>query len=235
MDIQQLISADQDLLLRLNDGHTLFWDGFMWVCTSTVIWIPVAAMLLYVLFKNNKPWEAITLVLMVGLVITAADQFASSFCKPYFMRFRPAQDPQLMYLVEIVNGYRGGRYGFVYSHAANTFAIAAFVSLLIRNWRLSLMLFFWAFLNSYSRIYLGVHYPGDILFGALEGMFFAVLIYAGYYLLQKKVFKKPQYISSQYTSTGYVISDVDMLLPTFLATFFVILIGGFLVAEYLYF
>ena len=70
MDIQQLISADQDLLLRLNDGHTLFWDGFMWVCTSTVIWIPVAAMLLYVLFKNNKPWEAITLVLMVGLVIT---------------------------------------------------------------------------------------------------------------------------------------------------------------------
>lgn len=235
MDIQQLISVDQELLLQMNNGHTLFWDGFMWVCTSTVIWIPVGIMLLYVLFKNNKPAEALTLVVLTALVIAAADQFASSFCKPYFMRYRPAQDPHLMYLVEIVNGYRGGAYGFISSHAANTFGVAVFISLLIRNWQLAVTLFSWALLNSYSRIYLGVHYPGDILFGALAGTVFAILIYYLYIYLQKNVFKKPQYISSQYSSTGYSVDDIHLLILTFLITCFVILASGFIIAEHLYF
>ena len=155
MDIQQYIAADKELLLNLNGSQSLFWDGFMWVATSTIVWVPVAAMLLYIIIKNNKIQEALLTIVMIALVITLADQIASGLCKPFFARFRPTQDPNIMYMVDIVNGYRGGRFGFISSHAANTFAISVFLSLLIKRKSLTFMLLFWAVLNSYSRIYLG--------------------------------------------------------------------------------
>ena len=170
MDIQQLIEFDQQLLLKWNGSTSLFWDGFMWVATSTYIWTPVAIALLYVIFRNNKLKEALLIIGMIGLVITLADQISSGICKPFFARFRPTQDPDLMYMIDIVNGYRGGRFGFTSSHAANTFAVAVFVSLLMRSWSLSITMILWAALNAYSRIYLGVHYPGDIICGALVGL-----------------------------------------------------------------
>lgn len=129
MDIQQYIAADKELLLNLNGSQSLFWDGFMWVATSTIVWVPVAAMLLYIIIKNNKIQEALLTIVMIALVITLADQIASGLCKPFFARFRPTQDPNIMYMVDIVNGYRGGRFGFISSHAANTFAISVFLSL----------------------------------------------------------------------------------------------------------
>ena len=190
MDIQQYIAADKELLLNLNGSQSLFWDGFMWVATSTIVWVPVAAMLLYIIIKNNKIQEALLTIVMIALVITLADQIASGLCKPFFARFRPTQDPNIMYMVDIVNGYRGGRFGFISSHAANTFAISVFLSLLIKRKSLTFMLLFWAVLNSYSRIYLGVHYPGDILFGTIEGCFIGYLIYLLYKFIQKKIFYK---------------------------------------------
>lgn len=158
MDIQQYIAADKELLLNLNGSQSLFWDGFMWVATSTIVWVPVAAMLLYIIIKNNKIQEALLTIVMIALVITLADQIASGLCKPFFARFRPTQDPNIMYMVDIVNGYRGGRFGFISSHAANTFAISVFLSLLIKRKSLTFMLLFWAVLNSYSRIYLEIFY-----------------------------------------------------------------------------
>lgn len=116
MDIQQYIAADKELLLNLNGSQSLFWDGFMWVATSTIVWVPVAAMLLYIIIKNNKIQEALLTIVMIALVITLADQIASGLCKPFFARFRPTQDPNIMYMVDIVNGYRGGRFGFISSH-----------------------------------------------------------------------------------------------------------------------
>lgn len=148
MDIQQYIAADKELLLNLNGSQSLFWDGFMWVATSTIVWVPVAAMLLYIIIKNNKIQEALLTIVMIALVITLADQIASGLCKPFFARFRPTQDPNIMYMVDIVNGYRGGRFGFISSHAANTFAISVFLSLLIKRKSLTFMLLFWAVLNS---------------------------------------------------------------------------------------
>lgn len=187
MDIQQYIAADKELLLNLNGSQSLFWDGFMWVATSTIVWVPVAAMLLYIIIKNNKIQEALLTIVMIALVITLADQIASGLCKPFFARFRPTQDLNIMYMVDIVNGYRGGRFGFISSHAANTFAISVFLSLLIKRKSLTFMLLFWAVLNSYSRIYLGVHYPGDILFGTIEGCFIGYLIYLLYKFIQKNL------------------------------------------------
>lgn len=145
-------------------------------------------MLLYIIIKNNKIQEALLTIIMIALVITLADQIASGLCKPFFARFRPTQDPNIMYMVDIVNEYRGGQFGFISSHAANTFAISVFLSLLIKRKSLTFMLLFWAVLNSYSRIYLGVHYPGDILFGTIEGCFIGYLIYLLYKFIQKKSF-----------------------------------------------
>ena len=133
MDIQQLINFDQELLLKMNGSNSLFWDGFMWVATSTYIWIPVGIILLYVIFKNNKIKEAFLIIGLLAIVVALADQISSGFCKPFFARFRPTQDPILMYMTDIVNGYRGGRYGFISSHAANTFAVAVFISLIVKN------------------------------------------------------------------------------------------------------
>ena len=169
MDIQPFIELDKNLLLQWNGSDSLFWDGFMWVSTSTFIWIPLGIVLLYVIIRNNSPKEAFITLLAIALVITLADQISSGICKPLFARFRPTQDPEIMYLVDTVNGYRGGRYGFISSHAANTFAMAVFVSLLTKSKRLAVVLLSWAILNAYSRIYLGVHYPGDNLFDTIDG------------------------------------------------------------------
>ena len=228
MDIQQLISFDQQLLLQINGSDSLFWDGFMWIATNMRTWIPMAIVLLYVIFKNNKIKETLLIIGLIALVFTLSDQISSGLCKPFFARFRPTQDPELMYQIDIVNGYRGGIYGFTSSHAANTFGLAIFLSLVIKNWSLSIFLFIWAAINAYSRMYLGVHYPGDILFGTLTGLGVGILVYYLYHYLQKKVMNQPRYISNQYTNGGYLISDIHLIHTTLILTFFYIIIRGML-------
>lgn len=235
MDIQQLIGFDQELLLKINGSDSLFWDGFMWMATNKLTWIPIAIALLYVIFKNNKIKEAFLLIGLIILVITLADQISSGFCKPYFARFRPTQDPELMYQIDVVNGYRGGTYGFTSSHAANTFGVALFLSLVMRSWSLSIILFIWAALNAYSRMYLGVHYPGDIFFGTLTGLGSGILMYLLYNYLQKKLLTQSVYISNQYTSSGYLKSDIHIIHTTMILTFFYILIGGMIKTHISYF
>lgn len=235
-DIQQLIEADKALLLSLNGSDSLFWDGFMWTVTDTRTWIPALVVLLYVIFKNNRIPQGLVIVLMFALSVTLADQIASGICKPYFARFRPAQDPELMYMVQTVNGYRGGLYGFISSHAANTFAVAMFASLLVRYLPFTCMMFLWALIPSYSRIYLGVHYPGDILCGAVEGILVGTLVYFLYAYLCKRFFDdSPQYISTQYTASGYTKDDIFLLHATLLLTYFYAVIKGMAVAKFLNF
>lgn len=218
MNLQQLIHFDQQLLLKLNGSDSLFWDGFMMTVTSTATWIPLALVLLYILIKNNNMRNVLFIVLMIALAVVIADQFASTFCKPYFKRFRPTHDPLLMSYVDVVNNYRGGKYGFISSHAANTFAVFVYVSLLIRNRCLAVSLLLWASLCSFSRIYLGVHYPGDILAGALSGSCVGAVLWYCTRLYQKKSGDPRSYISSQYTVTGYLKSDVHLLQLTFYLT-----------------
>lgn len=235
MDIQQLIEIDRDLLLKWNGSDSLFWDGFMWIVSDTKTWIFSAAMLLYIIFKNTKLAHGMFILIMLALTITLADQFASGLCKPFFERFRPTQDPELMYAVDVVNGYRGGRYGFMSSHAANTFAFALFVSLLIRSRSLTCVLFLWAAIPSFSRIYLGVHYPGDVLCGAISGCIIAALVYGLYNKIKKKYFECPQYISGQYTSSGFAKADIHLFYTVVLVTCLYIIVMGMIVSKCLHF
>lgn len=219
MNWDALKQFDRDLLLVLNGSESLFWDGVMTAVTSTLTWIPLTVVLLYVLFKNNSVREVVLIVLMIALAIAMADQFASSFCKPYFARLRPTQDPALMNLVDVVNGYRGGRYGFISSHAANTFALTVYLSLLIRNRALTVSLLCWACLCSYSRIYLGVHYPGDILFGTIWGCFVGIVVYRLYLFFAKRYSLSHIPVSTQYTPSGYLKADIHILLSALYLTY----------------
>lgn len=167
--MEKLIEWDRDLFLFLNGLHSPWLDQPMFILTHTQAWIPLYAVLLYFIVKEHKKraW-----IFLIGITITIvlADQITSSVLKPYFTRFRPSRDPELQQFVHIVNGYRGGRYGFASSHAANTFGTATFLFLLFRRTkRWMVWIFLWAAFISYTRIYLGVHYPADILVGATIG------------------------------------------------------------------
>lgn len=173
-----LADLDARLLLIVNGAHCPFFDAVMWCISGRWIWVPFYIVLTYMLFRRFS-WKRATLCLLtIGLIILAADQTCASLIRPEVCRLRPANlNNPLSHLVHVVNGYRGGRYGFPSCHAANTFALAMFMSLVFRNKRFTVMMFSWAIVVSYSRMYLGVHYFGDLFCGASVGSLFAVLFY----------------------------------------------------------
>ena len=169
--IDRLIEFDKEILRFLNGNHLPWLDPVMLALTETVAWIPLYLFMLYVVIKEYKR-EAWIILLGLALTILLADQITSSLMKPYFGRLRPSQEPSLQEWIHIVNGYKGGKFGFASSHAANTFGSATFFFLWLRNIKKWVpWLFAWAAFMTYTRVYLGVHYPGDILVGAVVGVF----------------------------------------------------------------
>ena len=219
MDIQRLIDIDKQVMLALNGSESLYMDGVMKIYTSTVVWIPVALVLFFIVLKNNTPRVSLLVVLGVALTILASDQMSSEFIKPLVERLRPSHDPEFMHLIDTFNGYRSGSYSFTSSHACNSFAIFMFIALLIRNKALSMSLLAWACINSYSRIYLGVHFPGDILCGAVLGTIIGTLTYLVYRFVHRKVEHTSVRITTNYTKSGYLVDDVNFMVATIFATF----------------
>lgn len=161
---------DEQLFLFLNGHHQEWLDPIVDTLTGKLIWIPLYAFFLYLIIRRFKG-GSIWVLAGVGLAILMADQTASGFMKPFFERLRPCYEPRLEGLMYNYGGC-GGMYGFVSSHAANTFALAVYLNLVFRD-RLKGFgwLYLWAAMVSYTRIYLGVHYPSDIFVGALVGIF----------------------------------------------------------------
>jgi undecaprenyl-diphosphatase len=185
--LESLIELDKEALLFFNSFHTPWLDPIMFWITKTFFWLPLYGFLLFLVIKHFKKD---TWIVLIGITITIllSDQITSGFMKPFFARLRPSREPSLQGLVYLVNGYTGGKYGFASSHAANTFATALFFWMLFKDqYRWLWVLFVWAVVMTYSRIYLGVHYPGDILVGMLVGFGAA---YTGYKIQRWIWYKK---------------------------------------------
>jgi len=168
--IDQLIALDTKLFLFLNGLHTPWLDPVMAAISGSLVWLPLYGYVLFLIIRDHKMNSWLPL-LGIGLTILLADQTTSTLMKPFFARLRPSHDPGLAGIVHLVNGYTGGTYGFASGHAANTFGAATFVTLLFHpTKRWAPWLFAWASVVSYSRIYLGVHYPADIVVGGTVGV-----------------------------------------------------------------
>ncbi len=168
--IDWLNTIDTQVFLALNGLHAPYFDVFMKLFTGKWIWVPMYAAVLFAVVRNYRWRQTLAVLVCVALAITIADQVCATLIRPEVCRLRPSNpENPLSEMVHIVGGYRGGSYGFPSCHAANSFALASFLTLLFANRKLSLFIFAWAVLNSYSRVYLGVHYPGDLLVGAIIG------------------------------------------------------------------
>lgn len=174
--IEKIIELDEQLFLFLNGIHNNALDSAMFWISEKYTWIPFYAILLGIIIWKFKI-RAIYVLLGIGFVILFADQLTSGLMKPFFERFRPCHEPDLAGMVYLVEKC-GGKYGFASSHAANTFGLATFIFLVFNHlYRYLGWLFLWAFIVSYSRIYLGAHYPLDIIVGGIIGILIGWIIY----------------------------------------------------------
>ena len=162
---------DNEFFLLLNGAvHTPFLDHFMMLFTGRFIWGPMYAVILAILFWHFKRGQALVWIVGIILAVALTDQLCATVIRPWVGRLRPSNlENPISGLVYIVNGYRGGSYGFPSCHAANTAALASFLYMLIRRTRFRIFIISWAILSALSRLYLGVHYPGDLLVGAVIG------------------------------------------------------------------
>ena len=189
-----LIHIDQQWLLAINGWHAEWADVLMWYISKSTTWLPLYALLVgLVVYRFGIQWYLSTqntsnyrftallrvLIVFAGFAVAVglSDFISSGIIKPWVCRLRPTHEPELAGLIHLVNGYTGGLYGFVSSHAANTMACALLFALLYRNIYATVGLMLWVALNCYSRMYLGVHYPADIIGGLAIGAMMATLTY----------------------------------------------------------
>ncbi len=178
--VETLEQLDRSLFLWLNSKHNGLLDVLMPYITNIPMWVPFYAYLLIILYKELGR-KILIAVLALAFLLTFSDQ-SSGFLKKSIKRYRPTHNTEISGQVHTVDNYKGSKYGFVSSHAANVFAVAFFFVFLFgkKRKKFSLVLLGWALLVSYSRIYLGVHYPSDIIGGALLGILLAFIAYRAY-------------------------------------------------------
>ena len=184
--LDKIIALDTRLFLWLNGHHSVFWDNVMWHISGKIEWSPLYLILAgYIIYRYRL--NSIPIIIAVAVAILLADQLAVDLFKNVFQRLRPTYNPEIQNIVHTVNNYTGGSYGFISNHAANTFALATFLSFLFKNRSFTLSILLWATIVSYSRIYLGVHYPGYVLGGMLFGSLIGWLIFILYEWTEEKI------------------------------------------------
>lgn len=219
-----LISCDKEMLLFFNSVHTAWFDNFFWMLSAKWLNVFIAIPFIIILFHCRAKWDALFIILALALTVLLCDQIASSVFKPLFQRLRPTHDTSMM--VNIVNGYTGGRYGFISSHAANAFGVATFLLYVFRNKFFTCAIFTWAVLVAFSRIYLGVHFPADILGGVLVGMCVGKVVFVLYSRLRVRLSNSKHLVTIEnpYMLNGYAIffaySIVAVLLSVAVIAFF---------------
>ena len=188
--LERLIHIDTEILLAINACHAPWADTLMWIISAKTTWIPLYLLLIVLLiYRYRQPapttvkWlqkvpACVVMILTIVAAVGLADFIASGILKDWVARPRPSRVPELEGVLHLVNGYKSGRYGFVSSHAANTMACGLLFSLIWRKKITTISLMLWVAANCYSRMYLGVHYPLDILGGLIVGALVASGAYA---------------------------------------------------------
>lgn len=177
--MEELLRYDKELFLFLNGLGTESWDGFWMFVTNKLNSIPLYAVLLFLSFKKLGLKHTLLLLLTVALMITLVDQMANLFKNVLFQRLRPCHDATIADMVRLVKPWCGGKYGYFSAHAANSFAVATFFALVLRSFYklLPIVLLLWAVLVAYSRIYIGVHFPLDVVTGISVGLLLGWLFF----------------------------------------------------------
>lgn len=187
--IEKLLPLERDLFFALNGSESVVLDNIMWTISGRFVWIPLFLIIIFMFFYKTPHKTALLVTLFFVLVFVASDQVSSSLFKPFFERFRPTHHPDFMNEVDFLNGYRGGKYGFISGHATNSFGLAVFMSFIFKYRWITITSLFWATLNSYTRIYLGVHFISDIIAGMIVGTLLAIILYVCFLVVHKTLLK----------------------------------------------
>lgn len=207
------------VLSIFNGSDNIMLDQMVQILTSGLTWIPLYVMLFFVVMRNNETMGQIALVVGSAIFcVLFADGLVDGIIKQLAERWRPSNDPTFKYMVQVVDDIRLKGYSFCSAHAANTMSLAVFFSLLIRSKLLTITLVIWSLINCWTRLYLGVHYPSDILCGMIIGIIVGILVYLLYYKIYLRISPKINYISNQYTSTGYDHDDIDKAMVILMLT-----------------
>lgn len=165
-----LLDWDREITLFINGSTNLLWDETIFIATQTWMWVPIGLVIIGLMWKHLNKVQFLWFLFFFALGIFLSDQLSSAIFKPYFQRFRPTNDPVYMFAVDAVHNYRGGSFGFFSAHASNTFTVAVLLCRLIRRPLTNVLILSWAVLNCYTRLYLGVHYFGDVVVGTCFGL-----------------------------------------------------------------
>lgn len=186
--IEYLIKTDIDLFLYLNSIHSAFFDTLMYLISGKATWIPLYLGVLFFSYKKFGAKKTAFMFLAFLLLLLLSDQVSVHLFKFQFKRLRPCFDLRIADIVHTVK-MPGGLYGFVSSHATNSFAFALLAALFFKNKYFTMSILFWAAIVSYSRVYLGVHFPADIIAGAILGVILALIVYTGFSVIEKHIKK----------------------------------------------
>ncbi len=217
MGWEWLIEADRSCLLAFNGSDSLFFDELMKVFTSGITWLPLYVGLLFVIGRSHRHLRTFLPVLAAAVLCVLVTACVTNLLvKPWVCRLRPLNDPLLRPLLDTVAGVASSDYSFFSAHAANTAGIATFFSLLFRRRPMTLLLIFWSLLNCFTRLYLAMHYPSDVLVGLLFGIVVGCSVYVFYHRWAVQNGMLPSPSSQNHTSSGYDVPSIKVAQGLFL-------------------